>query len=180
MSWRKVIPTVALITSLWVAPGTSLSDEFSGTPADSAAARACFEKFKALQGDWVGRSTRGWVETVSYRVIAAGSVVMATSFEAHPNETMVTLFALDGSKLGLTHYCVAGNQPRLVASRILPDGQEVLFTYRDGGNLPTRDRGHMDRVVYRFLDGNRVSSQWTWFQDGKEQWMEEILLERKQ
>ena len=179
MSWCKAIAVVFLFTSPWTYPSAALADETSDAPADSAASRACFERFKALQGDWVGRSTRGWEETVSYRVIAGGSVVMATSFEAHPNETMVTLFALDNGRLGLTHYCVAGNQPRLVAAEIHPDGQEVLFTFRDGGNLPTRNRGHMDRVVYRFLDDNRVSSRWTWFQDGKERWMEEITLERK-
>jgi hypothetical protein len=45
--------------------------------------------------------------------------------------------------------------------------------------MPSRNRGHMDKAVFRFIDDNHVSSQWTWYQDGKESWMEEITLERK-
>jgi hypothetical protein len=29
------------------------------------------------------------------------------------------------------------------------------------------------------VDDDHFSSQWTWYQDGKESWMEEIKLERK-
>jgi hypothetical protein len=34
--------------------------------------------------------------------------------------------------------------------------------------MPSRNRGHMDKAVFRFIDDNHVSSQWTWYQDGKE------------
>jgi hypothetical protein len=37
----------------------------------------------------------------------------------------------------------------------------------------------MDKAIFRFVDDNHVSSQWTWYRDGKESWMEEITLERK-
>ena len=60
---------------------------------DAKAAKAAFERFKKLTGSWKGKSTKGWTDTNSYRVIAAGSVVMGTSFDAHPNETAHELFA---------------------------------------------------------------------------------------
>jgi hypothetical protein len=141
-------------------------------------ARAAFERFKKLEGHWKGRSTKGWEETITFKTIAQGSVVVENSFDAHPNETMLTMFHLDGDRLMLTHYCVAKNQPRLVATSFGDEGKTIAFTFLDGTNLPSRDRGHMDQAVFRFLDDNRFTSQWTWYQDGKESWMEEIRLER--
>jgi hypothetical protein len=146
---------------------------------DLTPARAAFERFKKLEGNWKGRSTKGWEETVSYKTIAQGSVVVGTSFDAHPNETMLTMFHLDGDRLMLTHYCVAKNQPRLVATSFTDDGKTITFTFLDGTNIPSRDRGHMDKAVFRFLDDNHMTSQWTWYQGGKESWMEEIQLERR-
>lgn len=147
--------------------------------ADVSPVRLAFERFKKLEGRWKGRSTKGWEEDVSYRTIAGGSVVVGTSFDAHPNETMLTLIHLDGDRLMLTHYCVAKNQPRLVATSFADDGKTITFTFLDGTNLPSRDRGHMDKAVFRFIDENHVTSRWTWYQNGKESWMEEISLERK-
>ncbi len=93
---------------------------------------------------------------------------------------MMTMYHLDGERLMLTHYCVAKNQPRLVATSFGDGGKTVTFSFIDGGNLPSRDRGHMDKAVFRFIDDNHTTSQWTWYQDGRERWMEEIQLERVQ
>ncbi len=133
-----------------------------------------FERFRALQGTWNGRSTKGWEEKVTYKTIARGSVVMETSFDAHPGETMLSAFHMDGDRLMLTHYCVAQNQPRLVATAFDDDGKTITFTFLDGTNLPSRDRGHMDKAIFRFEDADHFTSHWTWYQDGKESWMEEI------
>ena len=147
-------------------------------PSSLSPAREAFERFKKLEGKWKGRSTKGWEETISYKTIAAGSVVVENSFDAHPNETMMTMYLLDGERLMLAHYCVAKNQPRLVATSFEDGGKTITFTFLDGTNLPTRDRGHMDKAIVRFLDDNHITSRWTWYQDGKESWMEEIQLER--
>lgn len=152
-----------------------------GAQSDStnkAGAAEAFQRFKKLEGKWKGRSTKGWEETIVFHTIAAGSVVVEDSLDAHPKERMMTMFHLDGDRLMLTHYCVAKNQPRLVATSFADDGKTITFTFLDGGNIPTRDRGHMDKAVIRFVDDNHVTSQWTWYQNGKESWMEEIRLER--
>ena len=143
------------------------------------AAREAFQKFRSLEGKWRGESTRGWKEDVSFQTIAAGSAVMETSFDAHPDETMVTLFRLDGDALDLTHYCVAGNQPHLKATGFEEEGRKVTFTFVDAGNLPTRDKGHMDKAVFQFEDSDRVTARWSWYENGRESWMEEIRLVRK-
>src|SRR6185369_9092344 len=67
-------------------------------------AKDAFERFKRLDGKWTGRSTKGWQEAITFKTIAQGSVVHESSFDAHPNETMATMYYLDGERLLLTHY----------------------------------------------------------------------------
>jgi hypothetical protein len=179
MSSRLV--TIALL--LLIVPGFSFAQTHAHRAAKNAAptpAQLAFDRFKKLEGAWKGKSTKGWEEIVNFKTIAQGSVVVESSFDAHPNETMMTMFHLDGERLMLTHYCVAKNQPRLVATAFSDDGTTITFTFLDGGNLASRNRGHMDKALFRFIDDNHVSTQWTWYQDGKESWMEEIVLERKE
>lgn len=136
-----------------------------------------FERLCALAGRWEGKSSAGWTSRCELEVIARGSALLErTNFEAHPGETMLTLFHKDGAELLLTHYCVAGNQPRLVASEI---GSDTLrFVFRDATNLASRDQGHMDEVLLRFEGEDSFSSQWSYYQAGKPSWMEEIHYRR--
>jgi hypothetical protein len=149
------------------------------TVVDAATARQVFERFRALSGEWRGRSSTGWTDRSSVRVIAAGSVVVATSdFEAHPHETMITLYHLDGPRMMLTHYCVAQNQPRLQVTGVRDRGRSVTFSFRDGTNLLSRNQGHMDQAVFEFQDDDHFSSRWSFYRDGRKDWMEEIHYER--
>ena len=181
---RRAARAAAALLLWLIASGATVIAQSHAHPAEKTAAaptpaRLAFERFKKLEGSWRGRSTKGWEEAVSYRTIAQGTVVVGTSFDAHPNETMMTMIHLDGDRLMLTHYCVAKNQPRLVATSYADEGRTITFTFLDGTNLPSRDRGHMDKVVFRFIDDHHVAAHWTWYQDGKESWMEEIRLERR-
>lgn len=153
----------------------------SDGPATPPPAAAAFERLKALEGEWDSHSTKGWAGRVTLAVIARGSALAATSQfeEAHPGETMLTVFHLDSGRLLLTHYCVARNQPRLEATSISPDLSTLTFTFRDATNLSGRNAGHMDKAVFRIDGPDRYTSRWTWYQDGKERWMEEIRHERR-
>jgi len=175
-SWLKQFALVVIGMFCLSLVGAFSSYKSKNTPTP---AQAAFERFKKLEGQWHGRSTKGWEEIVSFKTIAQGSVVVENSFDAHPNETMMTMFYLDGERLMLTHFCVAGNQPRLEATSFDNEGRTITFTFLDATNLPSRDNGHMDKAVFRFIDDNKFSSQWTWYQNGKESWMEEIVCERK-
>lgn len=142
-------------------------------------ARQVFARLAALDGRWEGRSTKGWENVLENASIAKGSAILSTStFKDADHEAMATLFYLDGERLLLTHYCEAGNQPTLVASSATPDAGSVTFTFLRGSGMKSREDGHMDKVVVRFVDEAHFSSQWTWYQDGKERWLEEITYRR--
>ncbi len=180
MNWATVQDPsgniLKLSANLPIEKNTNATNGKMSTSPDLA--KAAFERFKKLEGKWQGKSTKGWEEAVHFKTIARGSVVVENSFDAHPNETMMTMFVLDGDRLLLTHYCVAGSQPRLAATAFEEDGRKITFTFLDATNLPSRDKGHMDKARFHFIDENHFTSQWTWYQDGKENWMEEIRLER--
>jgi hypothetical protein len=159
--------------------GSDAGTPASTVPATPQLSKAAFERLKALAGDWDGKSTKGWEETLQYRTIAGGTTVLETSFNAHPGQEMATAFYLDGDKLMLTHYCMAKNAPRLEATAFADGGNTVVFTFVDGANIPTRDRGHMDKAVIRFEGPDRTTSRWTWYENGTEKWFEEIVQTRR-
>jgi hypothetical protein len=97
----------------------------------------------------------------------------------HDGHTMTTLFHRNGADLMLTHYCMAGNQPRLKAIEYSADWRTAVFDFVDATNLRTPGAGHMHRVKYDFKDADHYVSQWTWKQDGQERIMETIEYTRK-
>lgn len=149
-------------------------------PPSKADAEAVYARFQALEGAWIGRSTKGWTSRVTMETVAGGSAVVSRSFDDHPGETMLTLYHLDGERLMLTHYCVAENQPRMVLTSWDPSTGEAVFDFLDATGIASRDEGHMDRAVFRFdvADPSRMSSRWSWVEDGAEQWFEEIAYTR--
>ena len=158
-----IIGGLGLVTLSLAGPGTG------ATPK----AKVVFETLKRMVGTWEGKSQTGMKETLDVQLIAEGSAIMETS-SLH----MATMYHPDGDRVLLTHYCMARNQPRLKATSVSPDGKAITFTFLDGTNMANRNVGHMDKVVIRFVDKDTYRSQWTWFQNGKEKWMEDFTYRR--
>ena len=132
---------------------------FSQTEAQKA-----FATIKALPGNWVGDTSMGPVQ-VNFKITAGGSAVMS---EILGKEDMVSMFNLDGAgRLLMTHYCAAGNEPRMEAS-LSSDGKVITFTYVDATNLATPDAGHMQKMVLTVIDNNHHTEEWTFSDHGKE------------
>ena len=93
------------------------------------------------------------------------------------SEDMITMFNLDGDRLLLTHYCGAGNQPRMRASAS-PDGKTVTFDFVDATNLKSSSDPHMYRVVFNFIDPNHHTEEWHFQLPGKEM-VETFDLQKK-
>ena len=90
-------------------------------------AQKSFDQLKSLNGSWEGKNSQGQPVQVSYRMTAGGSALMS-EINGH-GEDMISMIHFDGpNRLVLTHYCAAGNQPRMQASGS-PDGKTVTFTF---------------------------------------------------
>jgi len=128
-------------------------------------AQESFDKLKSLAGTWEGTSPKGPV-TVSYRVMANGSSVVSEI--TGPEDNMISVFNMDKDRLLMTHYCGAGNQPRMVASTS-PDGKILTFDFVDGTNIMPSQAGHMRELVVSMPDGDHHREQWVFATtDGKE------------
>lgn len=130
----------------------------------ASGAQKSFEELKSLNGSWEGKTASGEPVLIDYRVTSNGSALMS---EIKGKEDMISMFNLDGGRLLLTHYCSAGNQPRMVASAS-PDGKTITFDFLDATNLASPDAGHMNRVVLSILDANHHTEEWIYNDHGKE------------
>jgi hypothetical protein len=138
-------------------------------------AHASFEKLKSLQGTWTGKNSQGQPLQVVFRTTSAGSAIMS---EIEGKEDMISMFHLDGDRLMMTHYCGAGNQPRMRA-QASPDGKTFTFDFFDGTNIVPPNAGHMRHMVLTILDENHHTEDWTFVQEDGKQLSEHFDLQRK-
>lgn len=145
-------------------------------PAPSEAQKS-FAEMKTLAGTWKGQVTvnppmKGMENTsmdVSIRVTSRGNALVHEMIEAGKpvdptkNDNPVTMFYVDGDKLLLTHYCDAGNRPRM-AARTSPDGKTVEFDFLDiSGDTKY---GHMQHALFTVVDANHHIEDWTFLLPG--------------
>ncbi len=130
-------------------------------------AQKAFSSIKAMPGIWEQKVPDGRTLRVSFKVVSGGSAVMSEIMGEGP-EDMISMFHLDGpGKLLMTHYCGAGNQPRMQAS-VSRDGKIITFNFLDVTNLAAPDAGRMQRMVLTLVDENHHTEEWTFLDHGKE------------
>jgi hypothetical protein len=128
-----------------------------------------FEKLKTLVGTWVATTRDGQHATVTYELVSAGSALLERlGGDAHPDMQMVTVYHADGDRLVMTHYCSAGNQPRMKAEPVSGEVEALRFTFLDATNLASPDAGHMHSLVMTFHDSDSFAQEWTWRENGKD------------
>ena len=102
---------------------------------------------------------------------------MEILFEGSDHE-MVTVYHRDGADLMLTHYCAAGNQPRMKAAAG-GDPDLLRFEFAGATNMDSAKAMHMHEAVIRFVDADHIESVWTSYQDGKPAGEARFELHRK-
>jgi hypothetical protein len=146
-------------------------------PAAQSDAQKSFTKLKTLAGTWHATVTtdppmkemgNGAMGDVTLRVTSRGNALVHEMGETGKDDPTkydhpVTMFYLDGDRLLLTHYCDAGNRPRM-AARVSPDGKTVEFDFLDvAGNT---QYGHMSHAVFTLIDANHHTEDWTFTMKG--------------
>ncbi len=133
-------------------------------------AAAAFARLKTLVGEWEGTSSMGKVR-VTYDLVAGGTaLVERETGEKMP--PMLTVYYVDKGRLLLTHYCVAGNQPRMQAQSFNPETGELEFQFLDATNLASPNAGHMRNARIRVVDNNKMTSEWQFYENGRQKFAE--------
>lgn len=138
-------------------------------------AAAAFNNLKGLAGEWQSKDESGKQQTVTWKVVSGGSVVM----ESMQEESMVSMFHLDNNRLIMTHYCAAQNQPRM-QGQASDDGKTFTFEFLDATNLASPADGHMRKLVLKIQDKDHFTEQWFFSQGGKDNQHGVFQLTRKQ
>jgi hypothetical protein len=127
-------------------------------------AHKSFDLLKGMEGNWVGKNAQGQLLQVTFRLTAGGSALMS-EIHGHGPENMISMFHMDGDRLVMTHYCGAGNQPRMKV--ISADAKSVSFEFFDGTNIGPGD-GHMQHATFTQADADHHSEEWVFVDHGKE------------
>jgi hypothetical protein len=137
-----------------------------------------FERLKSLEGEWEGTHGEGQKAWTSFRVVSKGSVLLEMHRSSAEEYAMVTAYYVDNGRLMMTHFCGAGNQPRMVAAEVSSDGKRIAFRLQDITNLASPEAGHMHGLEIVLLGADQYSEQWTWREGGKDAQPEVFRLSR--
>lgn len=134
-------------------------------PGVSGDFMAAFDRLKSLEGTWdeapwsVGEDGR----VVQYRLTGRGSALIEEYVGDPP---MTTVYHLDGDNLRLTHYCNAGNQPRMTAAFYRND--TLKFDFVDVTNLSEPGAYHTRTLEIKFHDENHIDLNFVGLKNGND------------
>ena len=120
-----------------------------------------FERLKTLIGTW---DVVGSERHVVY-YLTGGDVTLVEEFKGEP--TMASFYHMDGDQLMLTHYCNAGNQPRMTAVDYNADLGVLRFQFLDVTNLQTATAYHTRDLAIRFMNEDDVELTFTGLKEGE-------------
>src|SRR6267378_4542175 len=157
---------------------------FAQTDTQKSNAQKSFDKLKTLAGSWKGQVTtvpqeayvEGKLTQVSFRVTSMGNTLMHEMTMGGRPDDPITMLYLDGDRLLLTHYCDAGNRPRMTG-KMSPDGKTVEFEFLDVAG--STQYGHMHHAVFTFVDANHHIEDWTYMMPGDKPMHAHMDLHRK-
>ena len=171
----RILTTAAILAAFAASVAAAAYAPAGSAPAiDSAAA---FARLKTLAGNWEAATKDMGKVKVSYELVSDGTAVLE-KFSGERMPSMITLYHRDGERLLLTHYCMAGNQPRMAAKSFDAKTGELVFDFLDATNLASPAAGHMHAVTFKFLDAKNFSATWTFYENGKAKFAEAATYTR--
>jgi hypothetical protein len=132
-----------------------------------------FGQIKSLAGTWEGTLTtvpaavagasQGKQLQVSLRVTSSGNAVLHEMKVPGAPDDPITMLYVNGNRLFLSHYCDAGNRPRMVATAS-PDAKAITFNVVDVSG--SKSHGYMEHVVFTAIDASHHTEDWTFLMPG--------------
>jgi len=141
---------------------------FAGRGGSQAQPASGFDRLKILVGTWEATSPQGKPLTNTIRLVSNGTALEET-FQSADADQMVTLYTPNGNRLAMTHYCAAGNQPRMESPAVTGDQKEFDFSLTGITNLANPNSGHMRHLLIQIADQDHFTEKWTWRENGKDQ-----------
>jgi hypothetical protein len=144
--------------------------------ASAADTNPAWDKMKSLVGTWQG-TAEGRPVSVTYTLVSNGTSLMESLTGDH-DTNMITMYAPDSGSIVATHYCAAGNQPRMRAKAPAGNVTSLDFQFVDATNTAAAPE-LMRRLVVTFQDPNHFTQSWTSSTEGKEQTTSFVYTKKK-
>ena len=149
----------ATLLALMLTGGAAAADE-----------KSVMEKLAALEGDWIYLDENGEETEMigsTFRMTAGGSVLVEVMAPDSPEgHEMFNMYHADGERVLMTHYCAAGNQPRMEV-QATDDEDRLELRFESVTNLSSPDANHMHQAEYTFHGDDRLTTRWWSMQNGK-------------
>ena len=165
---RTGFTVVAFIVLAAAAASHIVADEKSSSAV-------AFERMKSLVGTWEGVEKGSKRPTVATYTLTGGGKVLMEAMGG-----MSTAYHLDKGTLVLTHFCGAGNQPRMRVKKIENDGRHIVFEMYDITNHPNPDSYYSSALDVSFLEDGTVELAYRGMTAGRESTQTFQLLTRVQ
>jgi len=166
-----------MIGSIVLALSVAAAVELHAADASEALGR-----LRQLQGSWRGtyswtgaRADKGEMKA-TYHVTGNGSALIEDLI-MNEQPVMTSAYHLDKDDLRMTHFCAAGNQPRLKASSIDLGANVFRLELVDITNLTAPDSPHVYGFTIRLVDPNHIQLEFAFQGHGKKS-IEHIELTR--
>lgn len=181
-STRVMLSIVLLLAATAAFAQADAHKHPTDTPKVQTEAQKAFTIMKSLAGTWEGpvamdeqlrEHAKGAPETVKVllRVTSRGNALVHEMGDLNPTDDPtkydhpVTMFYIQDGKLLLTHFCDAGNRPRMTA-KISEDGKRIDFDFLDVSG--STQYGNMQHAVFTIIDADHHTEEWTFrLPDGK-------------
>lgn len=177
---RNITTAATLALSLTLFTGCSSAPKRTAVSAERQA--TMFNPVADLAGDWQGTEPNsGEAYTISFAPTANNSAVREIMFPDSDWE-MTNLYHMDGNNLVLTHYCAAGNQPRMVATKAkhTAEGTVYHFDLDSVSNLRPEHDHYMGNMTLTILNDGTLREEWRSYQrDGSLTEPSTFVLTRK-
>lgn len=157
---------IAITTCLLVLTGCQASSSALRTDADPERDHAMLGAITKLAGPWEMSDEDGNKHlAATFAVTSGGSAVREIMFPGDEQE-MTNLYHMDGKNLVITHYCAAGNQPRMVAAeaRQTDAGTVFHFDIDSVSNLRTSHDHYMGNMTLTILKTGDIRQEWRSYQ----------------
>jgi len=152
----------------WLVLGFMSIGWFAGLARSQAPPASGFDRLKTLVGTWEAPGPQGKPLTNTIHLVSNGTALEET-FQSAEADQMVTLYTPNGKGLAMTHYCAAGNQPRMETVAVTGDQKEFEFSMTGITNLSNPNAGHMRHLLIQITDQDHFTEKWTWRENGKDQ-----------
>ena len=128
----------------------ALSGNGSTLAEDRSPSEMALERLKGLAGTWDAVEKGTSRKFTAEYTITGGGVVMEVL------GGMATAYHLDKGTLVLTHFCGAGNQPRMRVKTIENGGRRIAFAMYDITNLKSPEAYRSTSLVVQFHDDGTI------------------------